>query len=148
MRSPVRLRHEFVDSVPDALEPRTLYVCIRYATVVHLCVCGCGCEVVTPLAPTDWRVTFDGESVSLNPSIGNWSYPCRSHYVIRRDEAHWAPAWSAERIERGRRADRAAKADYLRRAPTPTLEKACESAASTVSRGLWDFATGWMRRRR
>lgn len=148
MKSPVRLRHEFVDRVPEALEPETLYVCIRYATVVHLCVCGCGCgcEVVTPLAPTDWRVTFDGESVSLHPSIGNWSYPCRSHYVIRRDEAHWAPTWSAERIERGRRTDRAAKEDYFRRAPT-TGEAAREGPDSSDSRGLWDFATGWMRHR-
>jgi hypothetical protein len=40
---------------------------------------------VTPFTPTDWRMTFDGESVSLDPSVGNWNQKCRSHYVIRRN---------------------------------------------------------------
>lgn len=147
MRSPIRLRHEFVDTIPDVLEPETLYVCIRFATVVHLCVCGCGCEVVTPLSPTDWQMTFDGDTVSLHPSVGNWSYPCRSHYVIRRDEAHWAPAWTAERIERGRRADRSAKEAHFGGAST-ALDEAREEADTSGGRSLWEIATRWMRRRR
>jgi hypothetical protein len=146
MRPAVRLRHEFVDNIPGALEPTTLYICIPYATVIHLCVCGCGWEVVTPLGPTDWRVTFDGETVSLHPSVGNWSYPCRSHYVVRRNEAHWAPAWSAERIERGRREDRAAKAHYFRGGSTADGEPTDGDASRP--RRLWNVAARWMRRRR
>jgi hypothetical protein len=46
------------------------------------CCCGCGHEVVTPFSPTDWKLTFDCVSVSLYPSIGNWSPPCRAHYFI------------------------------------------------------------------
>lgn len=147
MRSPVRLSHEFVDSIPDALGPRTLYVCIPYTTVVHLCLCGCGWEVVTPLSPTDWRVIFDGETVSLDPSVGNWSYPCRSHYVIRRDEGHWAPAWSAERIERGRAQDRAAKADYFRD-PSEPASHPDPREADIPGGGVWHVAVRWIRRRR
>jgi hypothetical protein len=78
------IRHEFVDLIPDALEDGVLYVSVQYATALHLCCCGCGSEVVTPLSPTDWSLTFDGDTVSLRPSIGNYSFPCRSHYFITR----------------------------------------------------------------
>ena len=80
MKQPTVLDTEFVMSIPDSLAERTLYVSMEYATVTHKCCCGCGLEVVTPLSPTDWKLTFDGVSVSLDPSIGNWSFPCRSHY--------------------------------------------------------------------
>ena len=43
------------------------------ATSAHSCCCGCGEEVVAPLTPTDWKMTFDGETTSLRPSIGNWT---------------------------------------------------------------------------
>ena len=76
------LKHEFVEFVPERLVDDTLYVSISYATAAHRCCCGCGREVVTPLSPTDWQLTFDGETVSLYPSIGNWNFACRSHYWI------------------------------------------------------------------
>ena len=66
------LRLEFVNYAPEALDDGVLYVSIPFTTVVHRCCCGCGNEVVTPLDPTDWEMTFDGKSVSLSPSIGNW----------------------------------------------------------------------------
>ena len=80
------LRHEFVEFVPDNLEARKLYVCIGLATVVHKCCCGCGSEVVTPLSPTDWKLTFNGETITLHPSIGNWSFKCQSHYWTRNNK--------------------------------------------------------------
>jgi hypothetical protein len=87
-----RIDHEFVEFVPEQLAEATLYISMGYATAIHLCLCGCGQRVVTPLSPTDWRLTYDGESVSLDPSIGNWSFRCRSHYVIRRNHVIWAAA--------------------------------------------------------
>lgn len=111
----VRLvRHVFVESIPDALETGVLYVSIRHETVVHACCCGCGGEVVTPLSPTDWALRFDGETVSLEPSIGNWSFPCRSHYWITRGRVDWVPAWSKRQIDRGRELDAARKQDAAR----------------------------------
>ncbi len=101
-----QLRHEFVKNVPDSLEAGVLYVSLEYATVVHSCCCGCGSEVVTPLSPTDWQLTFDGKTVSLYPSIGNWSLPCQSHYWITKNTVEWAPKWSREKIERGRKDER------------------------------------------
>jgi hypothetical protein len=94
----MRVRHEFVENVPDALEDATLYVSIKYAITMHKCCCGCGNTVVAPLSPKDWSLTFDGETVSLDPSIGNWSFPCQSHYWIREDEVVWARRWSRREI--------------------------------------------------
>src|SRR4051794_26363249 len=78
------IKYEFVEFIPDKLQTDTLYVSVSHRTAIHKCLCGCGVEVVTPISPTDWRITFDGETVSLFPSIGNWSYPCRSHYWIKK----------------------------------------------------------------
>jgi hypothetical protein len=99
----------FVEFVPDVLEDGVLYVSMSYAVVSHRCACGCGREVVTPLSPTDWKLMFDGETVSLDPSIGNWSFPCRSHYFIRRGRVQWAGNMADEQIQRGRLRDRATK---------------------------------------
>lgn len=83
------LDHKFVMSVPDPLEPGILYVSVEYATAIHQCACGCGREVVTPFTPRDWQISFNGDTVTLSPSIGNWNYPCRSHYWIRNNRVVW-----------------------------------------------------------
>lgn len=100
------LNLEFVKSVPDKPVPGTLYVSMEYASVVHLCCCGCGSEVVTPLSPKDWKLTFNGESITLHPSIGNWSFPCRSHYWIRSNRVQWAEDMTDREIQDGRKRDR------------------------------------------
>jgi hypothetical protein len=106
------LRHEFVESFPRPLQDGILFVSVRFATAAHNCCCGCGNEVITPLTPTDWRLIFDGKTVSLAPSIGNWGFPCRSHYWIRRNRVIAARPWSADWIEAGRAADAARKQQY------------------------------------
>ncbi|MEJ0010633.1 MAG: DUF6527 family protein [Alphaproteobacteria bacterium] len=70
-------------------------------------------KVVTPISPTDWQLIFDGETVSLNPSIGNWSFKCRSHYWIKRNRIVWSGSMSQEEIDRGRSYDRKAKESYF-----------------------------------
>jgi hypothetical protein len=107
------LKHEFVEFIPEELEQGTIYVSIRFATASHLCCCGCENKVVTPIRPTDWKLIFDGRTVSLDPSIGNWSFACQSHYYIRKNGVKWAPKWSREQIERGRLHDRHAKEGYF-----------------------------------
>ena len=109
----LEITHKFVDLIPDELEPEVLYVSLDYATVAHLCFCGCGQEVVTPLSPTDWKLTFDGVSISLSPSIGNWSFPCRSHYWIRSGKIRWAESWSDEKIAGGRGMDKVEKDNFF-----------------------------------
>ena len=104
------LEHEFVNYIPDALDEGVLYVSIPFATVMHKCCCGCGQEVVTPLDPTDWEMTFDGKSISLNPSIGNWSLACQSHYWIYRNQVRWTLRLSSFETKAGRAFDRFRKA--------------------------------------
>ena len=79
--------HKFVDFMPERLQPDVIYVSLRFSLVSHQCACGCGEEVVTPLSPRDWQLIFNGETLSLYPSIGNWSFPCRSHYWIDQNRA-------------------------------------------------------------
>ena len=99
------LVHKFVKSVPDTLESGVIYVSVEYATVIHKCCCGCGNEVVTPLSPTDWKLTFDGKSISLYPSIGNWSFKCQSHYWIKNNKVEWSPKWDKTEIAANRKDD-------------------------------------------
>ncbi len=112
MRPEVALTHEFVRAIPDELQEHTIYVSIDFATVAHKCCCGCGREVVTPLSPTDWRLIFDGETVSLEPSVGSWNLPCQSHYWIKHDKVQWSRQWSREQVAAERAADARAKARY------------------------------------
>lgn len=80
----------FTKSIPGVPEAETLYVSMDYQTAVHLCACGCGTKVVTPLGPNGWVLTFDG-TVTLRPSVGNGQQPCRSHYYIRHYRIDWLP---------------------------------------------------------
>ena len=109
-----QIKHKFVDAIPEAIEPGTLYISVDFATAVHLCECGCGLEVVTPLSRTDWKMIYDGEAVSLHPSIGNWSFPCRSHYWIRDGQVQWAGDMQNQQITQIRQADRKKKKEAVR----------------------------------
>jgi len=93
------LQHKFVEFIPDVLEDGILYISIEYCTAIHKCVCGCGNEVVTPLSPNDWELTFNGKSVSLYPSIGNWNFDCKSHYWIKNSIVKHIRKWSYWVIE-------------------------------------------------
>ena len=109
----------FAETIPETVEPGVLYVSMSLASAIHLCACGCGQEVITPLSPTDWKLYFDGENVSLEPSIGNWGFSCRSHYWIRGGKVRWAGSMSAPEIEGGRVRDQQRKSDYYEHKRTP-----------------------------
>lgn len=84
------ITHQYVEYIPERLQPGVLYISKRFRTASHLCCCGCGLKVVTPLNPAKWSLSDHGSSVSLSPSVGNWSFPCRSHYLIIRNHVRWA----------------------------------------------------------
>jgi hypothetical protein len=113
-----RLAHEFVQYIPERLCEGTIYISIPFATTAHKCCCGCGNEVVTPLSPTDWELIFDGKSISLYPSIGNWNFACQSHYWIERNRVKWARRWSRKEIDAVRSHDRLVKEKYFERVDT------------------------------
>ena len=133
MKPDIVLAHEFVEFIPDELKERTLYISLTYSTAVHNCCCGCGREVVTPLAPTAWELTFDGKSVSLYPSIGSWSLPCQSHYFITKNKVVWARKWTQKQVAMGRAQEARAKERYYAETQ-PTLAAPETLSASPQAR--------------
>lgn len=107
-----QLAPRFVDIVPERPDEGSLYISIEFGLAVHLCACGCGQKVVTPFSPAEWRLIYDGETVSLAPSVGNWSFDCQSHYWITGSRVKWAAAFSPERIARVRQRDASALHAY------------------------------------
>ena len=134
MREKVLLTHKFVEFIPRELEANTIYVSILYATAIHNCCCGCGNRVVTPISPADWKLIFDGRSISLDPSIGNWSFPCRSHYWIRNNRVVWSAQWSDEEIAAIRKKDARASAAYFNRTNTQKAENQPSATTKGVNK--------------
>lgn len=140
-----RFEHQFVKSAPRALSPGVLYVSLEYCSMQHLCACGCGRKVVTPLSPNDWMMSFNGKNVSVEPSIGSWSLPCKSHYFIERGRVVWAGQWSDEKVRRGREADLIRKrgnaaeknCDETMRQTAPAQETIQASLLKRIWHWLW-----------
>ncbi|WP_156254278.1 DUF6527 family protein [Pseudactinotalea terrae] len=82
------VQHQFLDVLPTSLDFGVIYISGTHNIVAHLCCCGCGQEVVTPLGPAGWVLRYDGR-VSLAPSIGNGALACRSHYIIEASQVRW-----------------------------------------------------------
>lgn len=100
-----QIRYQFVDAMPLQIDEGVLYISRRFNTAIHKCCCGCGLEVVTPLNSAKWSLKDHGSSVSLAPSIGNWSFPCQSHYWLERNQVRWAAHMSERMIRRVRARD-------------------------------------------
>lgn len=115
MRKNFTIRHEFVELMPQERTEGVLYISIPFSTAIHNCFCGCGTKIVTPIKPTGWEMTYNGDHVSLWPSIGSWGLRCRSHYIIHRDTVVWAGDMSQERIDQGRAHDRTLRDHYYER---------------------------------
>ena len=122
---------EFVWEIPRELEFGKLYLALQYRAVMHLCACGCGAKISTPLHPTGWQLTCDGETATLHPSVGNWSEECRSHYIIRKNRVIWSYALPKHRIEEIRQEQRDDIEDYFagKSRRTPPVESDQEEPA-------------------
>jgi len=114
---------------------------MEYATVLHACCCGCGNKVVTPLAPDRWYLTYDGKAVSLEPSIGNWSFPCQSHYWIARNAVIWDRHFTRAEIAAVRTADQR----KLGRASPRGAQREHFSTTAGQSSDSGQQATSWWR---
>lgn len=145
----VRFRHEVVTFIPETLQANTLYVTTDGDVAGHLCACGCGREVITPLSPMDWSITFDRCGATLSPSIGNWAFPCRSHYFIWDGTLVWAGDMSDKDIAQGRRRAKANKQMYYERLnePKPTLHAGAPDYSLRRQRSAWERLVDWWRRR-
>jgi len=101
-----------VHYMPQQLAPRVLYVSEEFSTAAHLCACGCGSKIRTPLGPKEWQIKDAGRGPCLYPSIGNWQHACKSHYWIHHGEVIWAEQWSPEQINSGRQYEEARRRAY------------------------------------
>jgi hypothetical protein len=143
------LEHRFVHYIPEQLEPGIIYISMDYATAAHSCCCGCGEQVITPFTPTDWKMTFDGETISLWPSIGNWNFPCRSHYIIRNNRILGAEPWEDKQVASERQRDKQRKQKHddekNRSEPLPAIPPTRPEGENLR---LWDRIKKKARRRR
>jgi hypothetical protein len=122
----MKITLERVRYMPKQLKPDVLYVSEEFDIAMHLCPCGCGSKIKTPLGPTEWSFQETDSGPSLDPSVGNWQQACKSHYWIYRGEIRWAKKWTPEQIASGRRHEeerRRAYYDGLHRKRSKTMEK-------------------------
>lgn len=137
-------KHLFVEAMPDKLDEGVLYVCVGYATSAHKCFCGCGREVVTPIHPTKWKLTFNGVNVSLSPSIGSWSLPCKSHYWLENGRIGWAETFSDKEIQAVRARDLHAQDGYFATSKnhSPSID-----IESPQTQPVWRTLANWLLRK-
>ncbi|HEY5462613.1 MAG TPA: DUF6527 family protein [Hanamia sp.] len=103
-----------VKYLPNELEPGVLYVSEEYSVAGHLCACGCGSKVITPLGPTEWTFSESKGKATLDPSIGNWQLPCRSHYWIINSKIEWSYQWTDKQIKTGWKAEENKRKKYYK----------------------------------
>lgn len=123
---------KYVHYMPQKLLPNVLYVSTKFRTAAHLCACGCGNKVRTPLTPTEWRLSVSKLGPSLEPSIGSWQLECRSHYWIQEGEVVWSNQWTDTQVVLGRICEDAQRQAYYRNTPEAPLS-------------LWAKIWGWLK---
>jgi hypothetical protein len=124
--------------MPKELKPGVLYVSEEFGTAAHLCACGCGSKIRTPLGPTEWSLEETNSGPTLRPSIGNWQLRCQSHYLIISGEIIWAPKWTPEEIAAGRRNE-----ERRRRAYYDALAR----KRGGILRRVWRWVWRWVKHR-
>jgi hypothetical protein len=114
-----------VQYIPKNPEPGVLYVAEEFGAAVHLCACGCGLKVSTPLGPVGWTLEESIGGPTLSPSIGNWQQPCRTHYWIREGTIIWAGDWTPDQVAAGRCSEEQRRRAYFnsRRSQTTLLQR-------------------------
>jgi Family of unknown function (DUF6527) len=136
-----QLTPEFIELAPSELKEGVLYISMLYGSAIHKCCCGCGEKVVTPLGPTDWKLTYDGEAISLYPSVGNWSFRCQSHYWIQDNQVRWAPRMSRDQINSLWAGERAVRDRYYSARQTQPAPAVSESK----TRDFWSKVRALLR---
>ena len=101
----MKIKLQRVRYMPKEMKPGVLYVSEEFGAAAHLCACGCGSKIRTPLGPTEWTLEETDTGPTLHPSVGNWQQTCQSHYWIYRGEVLLSAKWTPEQIAAGRRGE-------------------------------------------
>lgn len=137
-----RMRLERVHYMPKVLEPGVVYASEEFGAAAHICACGCGAKIRTPLGPTEWRLDEASAGPSLSPSVGNSQQPCRSHYWIWRGEVEWCGDMTEAQIQAGRHLERSRRMAYFAK-----REKERRAEAQSPSQRIWNFVKNLVSRR-
>lgn len=144
------IKPKFVHYMPKIIEEGILYISPEFRAVIHRCACGCGEKVHTPLSPTNWKMIYDGKRITLSPSIGNWSYTCRSHYWIRDNEVVWAENWSDSQVKSNREFDKKESDEYYETLDVSDNNTIIESQnlenEANMNLSLWSRITKWFQK--
>jgi len=86
----VEIEPIFVELIPSIMEENKLYISEKYNVAVHNCLCGCGEKTVMPLYGNGWNlIKENNDKVSFVPSVGNYNFTCKSHYIITNNVANF-----------------------------------------------------------
>jgi hypothetical protein len=108
----MKIELQRVHYMPKELKPNVLYVSEEFGAAAHLCPCGCGSKVRTPLAPTEWTLNETPNGPTLRPSIGNWQLPCQSHYWITEGTIIWSTKFTPPQIAASYHAEEIQRSNY------------------------------------
>lgn len=133
-----------VESFPRPLEAGVLYYSERFSGAAHACACGCGMEVITPISPVQWRITRSARGVSLRPSIGNWNFPCRSHYWIIDNVVHWSADMTEDQVRAGRAYNSSLREEYFMAKNAEQSASTSQPSPSADHRNLLSRLMGWL----
>lgn len=151
----VTITPQFVELMPPEIQDGVLYISEKYETAIHNCCCGCGMKVVTSLSPARWQLRREGSLVTLYPSIGNWDFPCRSHYWIRRNRVVWSGSMPPQEIRRAKERDKRDIANHVLRTNKRKIEdivkqtkpdQATSNISHSDSKSLWQLLKEWLDR--
>lgn len=151
----VTITPQFVELMPPEIQEGVIYISEKYATAIHKCCCGCGMKVVTALSPARWQLRREGNLVALYPSIGNWDFPCRSHYWIRRNRVIWSGSLTQQEVRRVKERDKRAITNHVLQSNKRKIEDVMKQSKpdqtlSTISqsnsKSLWQLFREWLGR--
>lgn len=77
----------------EEFEGGKIYISRKYHGAAHLCLCGCGLYVFMDINHENynygWDLIENNGKITFSPSIGNFQYPCKSHYIITKNIANF-----------------------------------------------------------
>lgn len=89
----MKYRYQLVDRIPTQVRESVVYHTQEFELAGMLCACGCG-HRITLLVPDSHQVWDEGGYATIQPSVGVFDAPCKSHYVISAGDVQWLPTFT------------------------------------------------------